>query len=193
MPQTVEELLARVQELPEQPLTPQERGLLAEHIHSRLVTLLAGQGISREESEEVTQERVPRILRRVEAGEIENPDGYLGTVARYAARDTWRRRKVRGWSVPVEDARLPHPGTVDPIDVIDAKRRLDEVRRLLDDPSMPERYREAILRVEVCGEDRVEFARSWGVKTNTVDAWVSRGRRWLKAHMTDPPGQGSDR
>ena len=60
---------------------------------------------NREEAEDITQETYTHTLRKLSSPEDLPNKSYLKTVALNIIRDRWRRLKVRGKQVPLEDYR----------------------------------------------------------------------------------------
>lgn len=127
---------------------------------------------NREEAEDITQEAYVRTLGRKPAPDTLPTAGYLKTVALNLIRDRWRRRQVRGITLPLTEALLADAD--DP----EAALGREAVQEAL--AALPPDYRQVIQLRIVEGYSRSETAKLTGRSEDAVRGLQYRALQQLR-------------
>jgi RNA polymerase sigma-70 factor, ECF subfamily len=155
---------------------------LYEELHRCILAYFRKRTGSVEKAEDLAQEAILKLLRRLEAGEsVANPEAYLFRSARNLLIDYYRGRRE---TTPVAElAELPDDSQEVPED---RKARLEIaswMRRFIG--YLPDPYRETLLLADIEGVPYSRIAGRMGVTEGTVKSRVHRGRKLLRKELTN--------
>ncbi len=157
----------------EDPLAARARAL-----RSVLRRYFAKHGVGESELDDLVQDVFLRIVRRGDAGDLEQLDGYIFHTATSVLSDRWRRRKVRQAErhIPFEADRhaAPTPGADEALLAREAIRATS-----LSLMQLPERVRRVFLLRRLEGLPFLEIARRLGVSVSAVEKDMLRAVRHL--------------
>jgi RNA polymerase sigma-70 factor, ECF subfamily len=148
-----------------------------ENLHDRLWKYLRARVADPQEADDLLQEVFLRIHTRLggirDAAKVE---GWIFQIARNAVIDHYRSRR------PAEELseRLSQPPPEEP----DSAEALAGSMRPLAD-SLPDPYREAVIRIDLEGEPQADFARKTGISLSGAKSRVQRGRRLIRAMLLE--------
>jgi RNA polymerase sigma-70 factor (ECF subfamily) len=145
-------------------------GRLRSFLRSRL-------GPAREDAEDLLQEILIALHTKRDTYDPSYPiTAWAYAIARYRLIDHWRRRKVRGEQVSIDDYDILATEPED--EASDAKR---DVMRLLD--KLPKKQRDAIQLVKLDGLSVRDAAVKLGISESDVKVSAHRGLKSLMKHM----------
>lgn len=127
---------------------------------------------NRQEAEDITQETYTRVLKKLASPDELPTNGYLMTVALNLIRDRWRRLKVRGTPVPLEDYMFSSNSRTDMIDTQTLVQQLME--------KLPEDYRTVLQLRIIQGYSRTETASRMGRTEDSIRGLQYRAVQTLK-------------
>lgn len=133
---------------------------------------------NRQEAEDLTQESYLRALGHHGTDDAPPSPSYLRTIALNLIRDRWRRQRVRGVPVPLEEALLLR----DEGDALDGAL----VRRALD--GLPEDHRTVLWLRIVEGRSRAETARRMGRTADAVRGLQYRAVQAMRQRLREEVG-----
>lgn len=182
MSPTFAELLHRFESARTDGERDQVRDALTAKVHAELARMVERRGVSPSELD--LGRKSVAVAKRILAGEVgrETVERYLHTCARHVVADHGRQAAREGPTLEVNGDLVVDPSPSPP-NLLDLARRLEQVKKALSGPPMPERYRTAIREVIIEGRDPADLAAREGVDPETVTRWVSRGRAWLRKHL----------
>jgi len=131
-----------------------------------------------QDADDILQEVFLRAARNEEKlGEVEKPLAWLFTVTNSVIVDHFRK-KARGLPQGAEEIEdIPAPS---------ASRAQDFVRCLLPlVNTLPDKYRDAVVYVDIKGGAQNALAKERGVAISTVKSQVQRGRKMLKVAIIE--------
>jgi RNA polymerase sigma-70 factor (ECF subfamily) len=148
-----------------------------EELHNRLWNFLRTRVSDPQEAEDILQEVFLRIHTRLggirDASKVE---GWIFQIARNAVIDHYRsRRPAAELSERIEQ---PSPAEPDSADAL-----AGSMRPLAE--SLPEPYREAVIRIDLEGVPQADFARQAGITLSGAKSRVQRGRRLIRAMLLE--------
>jgi RNA polymerase sigma-70 factor (ECF subfamily) len=161
---------------------PLDPGSLGDHIDRlyRAAWALSG---SREEAEDLVQETFARVLARPRMLRSDDDLGYLLRVLRNTFLSSLRTASRRPQTVAMsEDYEPPDTRGAGPQAALEAS----EVYAAIG--ALPERYREALVAVDIVGLSYREAARALGTKEATITSRLFRARGHLSRALGDEIG-----
>ncbi len=137
---------------------------------------------NKEEAEDITQETfVKALLYNTQfQGYIQNPIGYLRTVALNIIRDRWRRQKIRGRTINIDDIHSQPVADEDFTSIVEERYQINEaMAKLTDDQRDVLEYR--ILK----GYSVKETSKRMNKKESTVRVLQYRGIKAMEKLMKE--------
>ena len=134
-----------------------------------------------EDAQDLVQEALIRVRRGLERYEPGSLEGWLARIVTNVFLDEVRRRRRRPTSA------LPD----DPDRALPASPAADEVQRGLSNEiqaalaSLPEEFRVPVVLCDVADQSYEQIAQTLGVPVGTVRSRIHRGRRQLRALLTE--------
>lgn len=132
---------------------------------------------NRQEAEDLTQETYARTLKKFSFPDQLPTQGYLKTVALNLIRDRWRRQRVRGTQVPLDETLLPQDSDADAT----VNRAL--VQELL--AKLSEEHRSVLELRIIEGYSRAETARQMGRSEDAVRGLQYRAVQALRSLLLE--------
>jgi RNA polymerase sigma factor (sigma-70 family) len=127
---------------------------------------------SREEAEDLTQEVFLRLVRRLDAETIDNPEAFVFRTAINLLRDRSRRGKT--WTSHLSE--LSHQQApfeeVSPERVLNSRQSLTSVLRALDE--LDERTRDVFILHRLEGMKHAELAALYGVSVSSIEKYIMK-------------------
>lgn len=138
-------------------------------------------GPAKEDAEDLVQETLIALHTKRETYDPSYPvTAWAYAIARYRLIDHWRRRKVRGEQVSIDDYDVLATEPED--EASDAKR---DVTRLLE--RLPQKQRDAIQLVKLDGISVRDAAEKLGISESDVKVSAHRGLKSLMRFMAGEP------
>ena len=163
--------------------------------YSRGVTVILSQMTSdRTLVEDLRQETFCKIIEKVRAGELREPErlaGFVCNLARNLAIDHYRRASRRGETVRIEEASAQPSPALSPFDQVLRRESAALMRRVLEE--LPaERDRQILYRFYVREQDKDSICGELGLSSLQFNRVLHRARqrfreRYQKA-ASEPPG-----
>lgn len=160
-------------------------GELVQHTRFGLWMVLVKRGCSKDEAEDLAQEALIVALRRLRAGELEDPSrisGYLLRTALYMQRGAQRRLSESRTVYEVEKVDQFADEKADPLAHLDRSERQDLLRRALSWLSQP-RDRELLHRHYLLEEDKSEVCAKLDLSVEHFDRVLHRAKQRLAKLM----------
>ncbi len=156
-------------------------GELVQHTRFALWIVLVKRGCSKDEAEDLAQEALIVTLRRLRAGELEDPSrvsGYLLRTALYVQRGALRRQAESRLVYEVEEVDQFVDDKADPLAHLDRSERQELLRRALSWLSQP-RDRELLNRHYLLEEDKLDVCAELNLSVEHFDRVLYRAKQRL--------------
>ncbi|MGX2039187.1 RNA polymerase sigma factor [Methylocaldum sp. MU1018] len=153
--------------------------------HGKELLAFAGQKSDRESAEDLVQEAYLRLLQHPDLDAIENHRAYLYRIMSNLGADLFRRRQIRGETLPEEDVDLEAVACprAEPDDAADKQLRLQRCLEALE--SLPEIHRHVFLLHRVDGMTHAEIGEALQIPRRTVERYCARALAHCHKHLTD--------
>jgi RNA polymerase sigma factor (sigma-70 family) len=146
---------------------------------------------SHEDAEDVVQEAFLKAFSAFESLRGEDAKPWLLTIVRNTSMTWLKRNRNAGATIGFEESlEDPIERSPDPEERLLISCDRQQVRQALE--QLPSEFREAIVLREMEGLSYKEISATIGVPLGTVMSRLSRGRDWLKRHLSTPTPVGSE-
>ena len=125
---------------------------------------------SRAEAEDLTQEVFLRLVRRLDAEAIDNPEAFLFRTAVNLLRDRSRREKTFRNHLSETELRQDRFEGISPERVLESRQALQRALRCLEE--LDERTRDAFILHRLEGLKYAEIAEVFGVSVSSVEKYI---------------------
>lgn len=143
--------------------------------------------LNRADAEDVVQETLVRMWnKRGEWAEMDSPEAYALTICRNLALDLTTKASHQNLSLDEERDQTPAAAT--PYEELDARERLEIVKRLID--GLPELQRSIMELRDVEGKSYHEIADILGISEEKVKVYLFRARQKIKIQFSRIDGYG---
>jgi RNA polymerase sigma-70 factor (ECF subfamily) len=153
--------------------------------HGTELLAFAGQKSDRESAEDLVQEAYLRLLQHPDLDTIDNHRAYLYRITSNLGADLFRRRQIRGETLPEEDADLDALvcPRAEPDQAADKQFRLQRCLEALE--SLPEIYRHVFLLHRVDGMTHAEIGEALRIPRRTVERYCAKALAHCHKYLTD--------
>jgi RNA polymerase sigma-70 factor (ECF subfamily) len=125
---------------------------------------------SRAEAEDLTQEVFLRLVRRLDAAAIDNPEAFLFRTAVNLLRDRSRREKTFRNHLTETELRQDRFEGISPERVLESRQALQRALQCLEE--LDERTRDAFILHRLEGLKYAEIAEVFGVSVSSVEKYI---------------------
>lgn len=150
-------------------------------LKDRLFRLALSITLDRADAEDVVQDTLIRVWnKRDEWAQIDSIEAYTLTVCRHLALDL--NAKAGRQNLPLDESRDEAPAERTPYEELDARQRLDIVKKLID--SLPETQRAIMELRDVEGKSYKDIADILQLSEDQVKVYLFRARQKVKMQFS---------